>query len=235
MIRGVKEVFLPPQPKDLSDELKSYLREVERNLREIASRTYTDTETSFIGANGLRYDLSEVSIALGDLGVVLDALGVDLEDFKSLVDTNFGLVNNSLVSIGDDISQLNTSISSIDGRLVNVETILPNLTTRISSVETNLSNITTRVSNVETDLSSLTTKVNNVETDLSSLTDVVDTVKDDISILQTTVNSLTEKINLGGTDRPSNPSLYQAFFDSSLGRPIWWSGSDWVDSEGNIV
>ena len=133
MIRGVKEVFLPPQPKDLSDELKSYLREVERNLREIVSRTYTDTESIFIGADGLRYDLSEVRIALEDFGVALDALS------------------------------------------------------------------------------------------------------NDISMLQTTVNSLTEKINLGGTNRPSNPSSYQAFFDSSLGRPIWWSGSNWVDSEGNIV
>jgi len=132
-IKGVKEVFLPPQPKDLSEELKSYLREIERNLREITSRTYTDVESIFVGADGLRYNLDELSIALEDLGAALDDLG------------------------------------------------------------------------------------------------------DDISMLQTIVNSIAEKINLGGTNRPSNPSLYQAFFDSSLGKPIWWSGSNWVDSEGNIV
>ena len=63
----------------------------------------------------------------------------------------------------------------------------------------------------EANLSGLTTKVNNVETDLSSLTDVVDTVKDDISILQTTYALSFEKINLGGTDSPSNPSLCRAF------------------------
>ncbi len=41
--------------------------------------------------------------------------------------------------------------------------------------------------------------------------------------------------NQVGTQRPSNPNVGFQFFDSSLGRPIWWSGSKWVDASGKSV
>ncbi len=42
---------------------------------------------------------------------------------------------------------------------------------------------------------------------------------------------------LGGysEERPSPPSLGTCFFDSSLGKPVWWSGSSWVDAAGEVV
>lgn len=36
----------------------------------------------------------------------------------------------------------------------------------------------------------------------------------------------------GGNVRPGNPKPYQSFFDDLLGKPIWWTGSKWVDAVG---
>ena len=36
-------------------------------------------------------------------------------------------------------------------------------------------------------------------------------------------------------DRPSSPPTGYAYFDTDLGKPIWWNGSAWVDSGGNTV
>lgn len=35
--------------------------------------------------------------------------------------------------------------------------------------------------------------------------------------------------------RPLAPRVGQMFFDTTLGRPIWWSGSQWILSEGSAV
>ena len=125
-IKGIKEVFLPPYPKDSSQEMVNYLREIERNLREISKRTYTDTESNF---------------------------------------TDMGYVQGEVGSIQEDLSSLQNTVNSLS----------------------------TRISNLE------------------------------------------NQVGAGGTVRPATPYLYQVFFDSNLGQPIWWSGEDWVDSEGNIV
>lgn len=35
--------------------------------------------------------------------------------------------------------------------------------------------------------------------------------------------------------RPSAPILAQFYFDTTLGYPIWYNGSDWVDAQGNTA
>ena len=35
--------------------------------------------------------------------------------------------------------------------------------------------------------------------------------------------------------RPSTPTLGQSYFDQTLGKPIWWSGTAWVDATGAPV
>ncbi|OYR68159.1 hypothetical protein [Halorubrum ezzemoulense] len=37
------------------------------------------------------------------------------------------------------------------------------------------------------------------------------------------------------TERPSSPVTGQRYFDTDLGQPIWFDGSDWVDAQGNTV
>ena len=38
-----------------------------------------------------------------------------------------------------------------------------------------------------------------------------------------------------GTNRPTSPYIGQWFFDTNLGYPIWWNGTDWVDATGTGV
>jgi len=44
-------------------------------------------------------------------------------------------------------------------------------------------------------------------------------------------------INAGGdtASRPASPTLYQNYFDTTLAKPIWYDGSDWVDATGATV
>jgi len=44
-------------------------------------------------------------------------------------------------------------------------------------------------------------------------------------------------VNLGGPtiDRPETPDNYMMYFDTDLNKPIWYNGTDWVDSTGTIV
>ena len=36
-------------------------------------------------------------------------------------------------------------------------------------------------------------------------------------------------------ERPLNPFLYGCYFDTTLGIPIWWDGTKWVDAGGVTV
>lgn len=139
-IKGIKEVFLPPYPKEASQEMVNYLREIERNLRELSRRTYTDTESSFTDLGGLQ----------GDLDSGLERIGY---------------AEAAITDLNSDLTSLQNTVNS--------------LSIRISALE--------------------------------------------------------NQVGEGGTVRPVTPYLYQVFFDSNLGQPIWWTGEDWVDSEGNIV
>lgn len=47
-----------------------------------------------------------------------------------------------------------------------------------------------------------------------------------------------DKLALQGgatVSRPGSPKNYQSYFDTDLGYPIWWDGSNWVDAQGNTV
>ena len=36
-------------------------------------------------------------------------------------------------------------------------------------------------------------------------------------------------------NRPLNPSIGFEYFDETLGQPIWWNGTVWVDAMGDEV
>jgi len=35
--------------------------------------------------------------------------------------------------------------------------------------------------------------------------------------------------------RPSSPLTYESYFDTQINKPIWWNGSNWIDSTGTTV
>lgn len=52
-----------------------------------------------------------------------------------------------------------------------------------------------------------------------------------------TLKQVTQPIPpAGGTaSRPAEPALGLCFFDTTLGQPVWWNGSAWVDATGDPV
>tara|TARA_R110000764_G_scaffold172593_1_gene259416 strand:+ start:204 stop:1091 length:888 start_codon:yes stop_codon:yes gene_type:complete len=47
----------------------------------------------------------------------------------------------------------------------------------------------------------------------------------------------TVSLDIGGVtgSRPSTPHNYQTYFDTTLGKPIWYDGTNWVDATGTTV
>lgn len=39
---------------------------------------------------------------------------------------------------------------------------------------------------------------------------------------------------IAGITRPSAPRVGEEFFDTNVGLPIWWDGSDWIDAAGVV-
>ena len=35
--------------------------------------------------------------------------------------------------------------------------------------------------------------------------------------------------------RPQKPSIGDYYFDTRLGKPIWWNGKKWIDATGNVI
>lgn len=60
---------------------------------------------------------------------------------------------------------------------------------------------------------------------------LTDTPTDALSV----VNRKFVTQNGSTTQRPTSPTLAQQFWDSSLQKPVYWSGTNWKDSQGNIV
>ena len=48
-------------------------------------------------------------------------------------------------------------------------------------------------------------------------------------------DEVSQMVGGAGSTRPSSPSTGTVFFDTSIGKPIWWSGSAWVDATGTSV
>ena len=63
------------------------------------------------------------------------------------------------------------------------------------------------------------------------------------NVLRLYFNQVSNNINLlavpsaGNTaSRPINKvSVGQIYFDTTLGLPIWWNGTDWIDAAGTVV
>jgi hypothetical protein len=42
-------------------------------------------------------------------------------------------------------------------------------------------------------------------------------------------------VQMQGSIRPTTPVNGQPFFDTNLGLPIWYTGSNWINCSGNVV
>lgn len=67
----------------------------------------------------------------------------------------------------------------------------------------------------------------------SAFTDrkLTDTPTDNLSV----VNRRYVNMNGTTTNRPTSSILGQYYFDTTLGIPVWWDGSSFVDATGNPV
>ena len=55
-------------------------------------------------------------------------------------------------------------------------------------------------------------------------------------LTETAADGRYTRLQGGATaERPLEPKLYEMFFDTDEGLPIWWDGSQWVDATGTAV
>ena len=60
---------------------------------------------------------------------------------------------------------------------------------------------------------------------------LTDTPTDSLSV----VNRRFVTLNGATGSRPTSSILGQYYFDTTLGYPVYWNGSTWVDGTGNVV
>ncbi len=67
----------------------------------------------------------------------------------------------------------------------------------------------------------------------SAFTDrkLTDTPSDSLQV----VNRRYVTLNGPSASRPTGSVLGQYYFDTSLGKPVWWRGDAFVDGNGNVV
>ncbi|NGY85279.1 hypothetical protein F6Y05_02555 [Bacillus megaterium] len=46
---------------------------------------------------------------------------------------------------------------------------------------------------------------------------------------------ITDKRGFAGHTRPTGVTAGTMFFDTTIGKPIWWSGAEWRDANGTNV
>ena len=59
---------------------------------------------------------------------------------------------------------------------------------------------------------------------------ITDTPTDNLSI----VNRRYVTLNGTTANRPTSSVTGQRYFDTTVGRPVYWSGSTWVDGAGSV-
>lgn len=59
---------------------------------------------------------------------------------------------------------------------------------------------------------------------------LTDTPTDDLSIVN------RKYVNMSGTtaQRPNSPVVGQQYFETTIGRPVFFDGTDWVDGAGSV-
>lgn len=76
---------------------------------------------------------------------------------------------------------------------------------------------------------------------VAALATVEGITNEELAAVITAIGTLTNEqlaavttVNNGGdtASRPAEPVLYQSYFDATLGKPIWWDGTGWVDAAG---
>jgi hypothetical protein len=49
------------------------------------------------------------------------------------------------------------------------------------------------------------------------------------------INLALEPETAATGDRPTGVRIGTSIFDTTLGIPVWWDGSDWVSADGTVV
>jgi|GEM_PF-4802787 len=99
---------------------------------------------------------------------------------------------------------------------------------------------------IQIDSSAVTTKIENITlryfTPPSPSTGIIDNGKmttiqnvKDIILNEFIPNKYNSTVFLSSTQRPQNNSVGSMIFDTTISKPIWWNGNNWIDATGNIV
>jgi len=104
------------------------------------------------------------------------------------------------------------------------------------------------------ELSKLNTRQHNLRTEhqVNRMVDNADDIEKEVENNEKNINNLinnlsdhegannphseSQRKNGGPTEeRPDSPEDYEFYFDTDLGQPIWYNGTEWVDYEGNTL
>lgn len=179
-----------------------------------------------------------------DLTISVNGFGPDISDTSFNADNiaNVGrmYVNQTFVNLivpKGTYANLGEAQADLTGTKIWYQLATPLLATEVIDVDGTL--IQESTTTVE-QLQNIPTSVNieyamNIEQTTKTLVERDKLQQLEIDNLE--VDVATRQLRLGGitASRPTTPSLYQMYFDTTLNVPIWWNGTNWVNHAGTTV
>ncbi|MGA7855360.1 MAG: hypothetical protein WCA15_18715 [Candidatus Acidiferrales bacterium] len=197
-----------------SVELSSTLRPVPLNGPP-SSEDYNDSQQEMLS------DLAALTSMIND--TLLPLINGKLPSTAS----DYGLEGRTLVT--DSSNQGTLTYDSVANAPLTVAQSLQVLQGILDNYQSQLANMGVQIQDLQARFSA--TNQNDVNYALQSMTGSIETIQQMMTALQTSVTGLQPQS--GATaQRPVSPAVGTPFFDTTLGKIIWWSGSAWVDGTG---
>jgi ABC-type antimicrobial peptide transport system permease subunit len=159
----------------------------------------------------------------------------DLAALTSMInDTLLPLFNGKLPSTASDYGLEGRTLitDSVANAPLTVAQSLQVLQGILDNYQSQLANMGVQIQDLQARFSA--TNQNDVNYALQSMTGSIETIQQMMTALQTSVTGLQPQS--GATaQRTANPTAGLPFFDTTLGKIVWWNGSHWVDATGASV
>jgi hypothetical protein len=126
----------------------------------------------------------------------------------------------------------------IDMQIVEIVKVAQGLIDDTSEATENIGDLWNAVNNKETP-GGAQAKANQAETNAKQYADgkIAEALNDSKEYTDSQIEGIETHPPIGGPtgERPLAPFLYGCYFDTTLGIPIWWDGTKWVDAGGVAV
>lgn len=143
--------------------------------------------------------------------------------------TTKAYVDSGIGTLGDRVTTVEGEVVGLDGAVAGLQTQVADLAGVVQGnfdlQQSDIDGLRSDVDAISSDLNNLDVYAQDIRSDVDDLTVYAQDIRSDLDLF----------VAPSGASRPASPVVGQIFFDTVLGKPIFYSGSAWVDAAGTVV